>query len=80
MKLTHYFTKAQIFIMTVFATFMTFAQDGDGELNVDVNMDEGATNAVSGGDWMANPLVWVIGALVLILIIALVARGGGSKA
>ena len=69
-------TKIQIFALAVaanFATILVKAQDKAADLNVDVDLDKG------GGDWMSNPLVWVIGALVLIVIIALVARGGGNK-
>lgn len=69
-------TKIQIFALAVaanFATILVKAQDKAADLNVDVDLDKG------GDDWMSNPLVWVIGALVLIVIIALVARGGGEK-
>lgn len=72
-------TKLEKFAVSVMAMFfgvMAFAQE-NSDLKVDVNVDDG-TSAM-GGDWMSNPLVWVIGALVLILIIALVARGGGNK-
>jgi len=79
MNLTNLLTRTQIFILTVFTTILTFAQeDGAADLNVDVNVDKGA-DAMGGDDWMSNPVVWVIGALVLILIIALVARGGGGN-
>ena len=73
-------TKIQIFALAVaanFATILVKAQDKAAELNVDVDLEKGG-DAMSG-DWMSNPLVWVIGALVLIVIIALVARGGGNK-
>lgn len=70
-------TRAQFFLFSVFASALAFAQDNAPDLKVDVTTDKGVTG---GGDWMTNPLVWVIGALVLILIIALVARGGGNRA
>lgn len=73
-------TKIQIFALAVaanLATIMVKAQDKAADLNVDVDVDKGAD--AMGGDWMSNPIVWVIGALVLIIIIALVARGGGEK-
>lgn len=55
-----------LFLSSPFA----FAQDGDGPtLEVDINKSS------EPADWMSNPLYWVIGGLVLILIIALVARG-----
>ena len=73
-------TKIQIFALAVaanLATIMVKAQDKAADLNVDVDVDKGAD--AMGGDWMSNPIVWVIGALVLIIVIALVARGGGEK-
>ena len=73
-------TKIQIFALAVaanFATILVKAQDKAADLIVFVELNT-AYDAMSG-DWMSNPLVWVIGALVLIVIIALVARGGGNK-
>lgn len=75
MKKFNALTRIQFFLLSMFASVMAFAQEAADDLNVDVNVDD----ATAGGDWMSNPLVWVIGALVLILIIALVARGGGSR-
>ena len=70
------FTRIQAFFLTLFASALIFAQEKAPDLKVDVDVDKG--NPMQG-DWMSNPLVWVIGALVLILIIALVARGGGNR-
>lgn len=75
MKKFNALTRIQFFLLSMFASVMAFAQEAADDLNVDVDIDD----ATAGGDWMSNPLVWVIGALVLILIIALVARGGGSR-
>lgn len=69
-------SKIQLFLFSIFANVILFAQEKATDLNVDVNIDKGSDMS---GDWMSNPLVWVIGALVLILIIALIARGGGKK-
>ncbi len=70
--------KLQMFalaLMANFAVILVKAQESAPDLKVDVDMDKGGM----GGDWMSNPLVWVIGALVLIVIIALVARGNGNR-
>lgn len=75
MKKFNALTRIQFFLLSMFASVMAFAQEAADDLNVDVDVED----ATAGGDWMSNPLVWVIGALVLILIIALVARGGGSR-
>ena len=77
MKNLQFLSKAQMFILTMFASVILFAQEKVPDLKVDVDVDK--PGEAMGGDWMSNPLVWVIGALVLILIIALVARGGGSR-
>ncbi|TXF75114.1 hypothetical protein [Chryseobacterium sp.] len=65
-----------ICLLAVFFGVRTFAQESAPDLKVDVDVDKGGA---MGGDWMSSPLVWVIGALVLILIIALVARGNNNK-
>ncbi|WP_312820522.1 hypothetical protein [Kaistella carnis] len=73
-------SKIQIFAMAVMANLavvMVRAQEKAADLKVDVDVNKGGD--AMGGDWMSNPLVWVIGALILIVIIALVARGGGNK-
>lgn len=72
-------TKIQFLALALVANFATIlikAQDGAADLKVDVNVDKGGA---MGDGWMSNPLVWVIGALVLIVIIALVARGSGNR-
>ena len=72
-------SKIQLFVVAVIANFgaiLLKAQEKAADLKVDVDMDKGGDMS---GDWMSNPLVWVVGALVLIIIIALIARGGGSK-
>ena len=54
--------------------FSSFAQDGGGDgLDVDVQIGEDAQM------WYQNPLYWVIGALLLIVLIAVLTRSGGSN-
>ncbi|MDN3606150.1 hypothetical protein [Kaistella yonginensis] len=80
MTRSNLFSKFQIFALALIANFsvlMVRAQEGAADLKVDVDVNKGSD--MMGADWMSNPLVWVIGALVLIVIIALIARGGGSK-
>ncbi|KMQ72416.1 hypothetical protein [Chryseobacterium koreense] len=72
-------SKIQLFVLALIANLATLivkAQEKAPDLKVDVDVNKGG-NAMSG-DWMSNPLVWVIGALVVILLIALVARGGSK--
>ena len=71
--------RLQTFAMAVMATLiggLVWAQEKAAQLDVDVDMNKGTDMS---GNWMQNPLIWVIGALVLIILIALVARGGNSK-
>ncbi len=77
MKKISLVSKLQMIAFTVLMSVYSFAQEA-ADLKVDVDIDKPGDDLASG-DWMSNPLVWVIGALVLILIIALVARGGGNK-
>ncbi len=56
-------------LMLFIASPLAFAQE-EG-LDIDVNIGEKS----SPEDWMSNPLYWVIGGLVLLLIIAIIARG-----
>lgn len=79
MKKLHFLSKIQmavVMIMTGFAATLANAQEKAADLNVDVNLDKGGSSA----SWMSNPIVWVAGVLILVLIVALAARGGGSKA
>ncbi|QDP86123.1 hypothetical protein FNJ88_11405 [Chryseobacterium sp. SNU WT5] len=81
MTRTNLFSKIQIFALAVIANLavvLVKAQEKAPDLKVDVDVNKDGGGMMSG-DWMSNPLVWVIGALVLIVIIALVARGGGRK-
>lgn len=80
MTRTNLFSKIQMLALAVMANFavvLVKAQDKAADLKVDVDINKG--NDMMGGNWMSNPLVWVIGALVLIVLIALIARGGGNK-
>lgn len=74
----NFLTRAQLFVYSLFFSALAFAQDSTPDLDVDVDVTK--PGDAMGGDWMSNPLVWVIGALVLIVIIALVARGNNNRA
>lgn len=69
------YTKVLVFLSTVLFSFMTFAQDKGGSAYVNVTTTTTSTET----EWYTNPLYLVIGAVVLIIIIALIARGGGNK-
>lgn len=63
--------KFGIFILTFFFSVMAFAQESTPDLNVDVT----TTKSTTTEEWFANPVYWVIGALLVIVLIAVVARG-----
>ncbi len=80
MTRTNLLSKIQFLALAIFANFavvLVKAQEKAADLKVDVDLNKSGDSM--GGNWMSNPLVWVIGALVLIIIIALIARGGGNK-
>lgn len=63
--------KFGIFVLTFFFSVMGLAQDATKDLDVDVT----TTSTSTTEEWFTNPLYWVIGAVLLILLIAVVARG-----
>ncbi|WP_294247278.1 hypothetical protein [uncultured Chryseobacterium sp.] len=78
MKPTNFLSKIQIAVLTVmtnFAVVWANAQEKAADLKVDVDLDKGG----SSGGWMSNPIIWVALALIVILIVALAARGGGNS-
>jgi hypothetical protein len=57
---------------------MVLAQDGGGSSGNSV--PEKVNIKVDTGDaWYSNPIVWVIGAAVFILLLVALMRGGGSR-
>jgi hypothetical protein len=67
--------RISLLLLTLFISVVTFAQEGGGEgadIKVDINKDE------SGG-WYTNPIVWVVGAAVFILLLVALLRGNRSS-
>jgi hypothetical protein len=61
--------KMYLSVMLAMVSAMTWAQDGGGK-SVDVNI-----NTDKGGGWYTNPIVWVVGAAVFILLLVALSRG-----
>ena len=62
-------------LMLFLASPLAFAQEGDG-LDVDVDLNPTTTTTTTTTEeWFTNPLYWIIGALVLLVVIAIIARG-----
>lgn len=59
-----------LFIMTMLFSVVAFAQNSTPDMNVDVTRTTTTTEV-----WYGNPLYWVIGAVLLIALIALARRG-----
>lgn len=74
MKNLKLLTKIHTLLLFSFVNVVMFAQEKAADLKVDVDLDKGGDSGM-----MSNPLYWVIGAVVLIIIIALITRGGGNK-
>ena len=61
-----FLTKAALVVAICFIQTLTWAQDKG--LDIDVKVDK-------GGDWYANPIVWIIGGAVFILLLVALLRG-----
>jgi hypothetical protein len=70
-------SKAVNRITLLFFSFLisvvALAQEGGAEVNVDITKDSG-----SGGVWYNQPLVWIIGAAVFILLLVALLRGNNT--
>jgi len=53
-------------IISVLVSVIAFAQDK--KIDVDIN--------TNGGNWYAQPWVWIVGAAVFILLLVALTRGG----
>ncbi len=69
------FEKLGVLLLTFFMSVITFAQETTAPA-VDITT---TTTQTTTEEWYTNPIYWVIGALIFIVIIAIVARGNGRK-
>ena len=51
---------------------LTYAQEKSADINVDINKG-------GGGGWYTNPIVWIVGAAVFILLLVALTRGSRSS-
>ncbi|RYZ19854.1 MAG: hypothetical protein EOO16_18700 [Chitinophagaceae bacterium] len=61
--------KISLTVMTAFLSALTWAQDATKSVDVNINTKSG--NAA----WYTNPIVWVVGAAVFILLLVALSRG-----
>ncbi len=65
------FTKFLAVLSLCMVSAVVWAQDKG--LDIDVDVDK-------GGDWYANPIVWIIAGAVFILLLVALLRGGSKDA
>ena len=65
------FSKFMAIVALCFMHSVAWTQDQG--LDVDVDLDQ-------GGEWYANPIVWVIAGAVFILLLVALLRGGSKDA
>jgi hypothetical protein len=71
-KISSTVTRFFAVLAMAFMTTVTWAQDQG--IDVDVDLDKG------GDAWYANPIVWIIGVAVFILLLVALMRSGGKNA
>lgn len=69
--------KFGILMLTFFFSTLALAQEATK--TPDLNVDVTTTKTTTTEQWFTNPLYWVIGALFVIILIAIIARGGGKR-
>lgn len=70
-KVPSVFSKFMAVIALCFIQAVAWTQDQG--IDVDVDLDK-------GGEWYANPIVWVIAGAVFILLLVALLRGGSKDA
>lgn len=68
------FEKFGVFMLTFFFSALALAQETTK--TPDLNVDVTTTKTTTTEQWFTNPLYWVIGGLFVIVLIAIIARGG----
>jgi hypothetical protein len=69
--LTHAATRLICVVLSFVAPLLALAQEG-AKVDVDINKNEGSA-------WYTNPVVWIIGAAVFILLLVALLRGNNSS-
>ena len=70
-KISTGFKSLLAFLMLCFVQVIAFAQDK--KVDVDITTDKG------GGNWYAQPWVWIVGGAVFLLLLVALMRGNSNK-
>lgn len=70
-RLTNAANRIVVLVLFLFGALALRAQEGGTKIDVDINKN--------GGSWYTNPVVWIIGAAVFILLLVALLRGNNSK-
>lgn len=73
LSLTNKLEKFGILMLTFFFSALAFAQETTKTPDLDVDVT--TTKTTTTEEWFTNPLYWVVGALLLIILVAVIARG-----
>lgn len=64
--------KMVLFVIALLNSIVTFAQEGAAKVDVNVTKTSSET-------WYTNPILWVVGIGVFILLLVALLRGGSSR-
>lgn len=70
-KISTAFKSLVAFLMLCFVQTIAFAQDKKVDVNIGTNN--------SGGNWYAQPWVWIVGGAVFLLLLVALMRGNSNK-
>ena len=69
-KISRLWLQLTTFTLACFYSVLTFAQDKGLDVDISVKKEN---------EWYQNPIVWVIGGAVFILLLVALLRGGAKK-
>jgi len=73
MNLSKAISRISLLFFSFFASIIALAQEGGADINVDITKDDGGSSV-----WYNQPLVWIIGAAVFILLLVALLRGNNA--
>lgn len=74
MNISNVMRSLSFLFLSVCVSVVALAQEGGADINVDITKDSGG----GGGAWYNQPMVWIIGAAVFILLLVALLRGNNT--